>query len=181
MALKSLVVPIGTPAPAFSLPDLDGVTRSLEDYRGGPGLLVFFACNHCPAVKHVEGEIGRVLAEYADIPAVAICTNDVAQSPDDAPEGLRAQVARAGWGFPYLVDESQDVARAYSAACTPDFFLYDADLKLTYRGAFDASTPGNGKPVDGAYLRGALEAVRAGEAVPEPHQPSMGCGIVWRE
>lgn len=181
MALNSLMVPLGTPAPAFSLPDLDGETRSLDDYRGGPGLLVVFACNHCPYVKHVEAELGRVLAGYADIPAVAICSNDTTAYPDDAPEGLRAQAERAGWTLPYLIDASQDVARAYNAACTPDFFLYDADLKLAYRGAFDDSTPKNGKPLDGAHLRRALDAVRAGEAVPEPHHPSMGCGIKWRE
>ncbi|GLZ77748.1 thioredoxin family protein [Actinorhabdospora filicis] len=181
MALNSLMVPLGTPAPAFSLPDLDGKTRSLDDYRGGPGLLVVFACNHCPYVKHVEAELGRVFAEYADVPAVVICSNDAVAYPDDAPERLREQAGRAGWAPPYLIDESQDVARAYNAACTPDFFLYDAELKLAYRGALDDSSPKNGKPLDGVHLRRALDAVRAGEAVPEPHYPSMGCGIKWRE
>jgi len=181
MALTSHMVPLGTPAPAFELPDLDGTLHARADYVGGAGLLVVFACNHCPYVKHVETVLGELLAEYADrLPAVAICTNDAEAYPDDAPAKLREQAARAKWGFPYLIDATQEVGRAFNAACTPDFFLYDSALKLAYRGAMDDSTPGNGKPNTGEHLRGAIEHVLKGEAVPEPHHPAMGCGIKWR-
>ena len=179
MSVQSLMVPIGTPAPEFSLPDLDGRLHSRADYADGPGLLVIFACNHCPYVRHLESKLGEVLGTPT-IPAVAICTNDADAYPDDAPEHLRAQADRAGWKFPYLIDATQQVGRAFRAACTPDFFLYDARLELAYRGAFDESTPGNGKPVTGNELRAAVEAVRTGAPVPEPHRPSMGCSIKWR-
>lgn len=179
MSVQSLMVPVGTPAPDFALPDLDGRTHARADYLGGPGLLVIFACNHCPYVRHIEAELGQVLASVA-MPTVAICTNDADAYPDDAPDRLRAQADRAGWKFPYLIDAGQEVGRAFHAACTPDFFLYDADLALAYRGAFDESTPGNGKPVTGNDLRAAIESVLAGAPVPEPHRPSMGCSIKWR-
>ncbi|MCP2289865.1 thioredoxin family protein [Nocardia amikacinitolerans] len=179
MALESLMVPLGTPAPDFALPDLDGRTHRLSDYANGPGLLVVFACNHCPYVKHIEKELGAVIGD-SGVPAVAICTNDADAYPDDKPEGLRAQAERAGWAFPYLIDETQSVGRVFGAACTPDFFLYDARLLLAYRGAFDESTPGNRKPVTGSELRAALAAVRAGKPAPEPQRPSMGCSIKWR-
>ncbi|WP_068069248.1 thioredoxin family protein [Nocardia xishanensis] len=179
MALESLMVPLGTPAPEFALPDLDGRIHRLSDYANGPGLLVVFACNHCPYVRHIEDELGAVIAA-SDVPALAICTNDADAYPDDKPEGLRAQAKRARWSFPYLIDESQSVGRVFGAACTPDFFLYDANLALAYRGAFDESTPGNGKPVTGSELRAALAAVLAGRTVPEPQRPSMGCSIKWR-
>lgn len=181
MAIESLMVPLGTPAPEFTLYDVDGKSHSRSDYVGGPGLLVAFLCNHCPYVRHIENQLGRVLGEPSTVPALAICTNDGDIYPDDAPDQLRRQIARAGWTFPYLVDENQDVGRAFRAACTPDFFLYDADLTLAYRGAFDESTPGNGKPVTGQALRAAIEAVLDGRSVPEPHRPSMGCSIKWRE
>ncbi|GIG65860.1 thioredoxin family protein [Phytomonospora endophytica] len=182
MALTSHMVPLGTPAPTFSLPDLDGTPHATADYAGGPGLLVVFACNHCPYVKHVESVLGALLAEYADrLPAVAICTNDAEAYPDDAPDKLAEQRARAKWDFPYLVDADQSVGRAFNAACTPDFFLYGPDLTLAYRGAMDDSTPGNGKPVTGEHLRAAIEHVLKGESVPEPHHPAMGCGIKWRD
>ncbi|WP_433732640.1 thioredoxin family protein [Nocardia sp. CA-129566] len=179
MSVQSLMVPVGTPAPDFTLPDLDGHTHARADYTAGPGLLVIFACNHCPYVRHIESKLGEVLGTLT-IPTVAVCTNDADAYPDDAPAGLRAQADRAGWKFPYLIDESQQVGRAFSAACTPDFFLYDARLELAYRGAFDESTPGNGKPVTGNELRAAIENVLAGTPVPEPHRPSMGCSIKWR-
>ncbi|MEV5839706.1 thioredoxin family protein [Nocardia sp. NPDC052112] len=179
MSVRSLMVPIGTPAPDFALPDLDGHRHARADYTDGPGLLVIFVCNHCPYVRHLESKLGEVLGTLV-IPTLAICTNDADAYPDDGPQHLRAQADRAGWRFPYLIDETQQVGRDFRAACTPDFFLYDAQLELAYRGAFDESTPGNGKPVTGNELRAAVEAVLAGTPVPEPHRPSMGCSIKWR-
>lgn len=179
MALASRMVPLGTPAPDFTLPDLDHRTHSRADFAGGPGLLVVFASNHCPYVKHLEAALGELI-DSLPIPTVAICTNDIVSYPDDSPIRLRDQAIRAGWTFPYLVDESQEVGHAFEAACTPDFFLYDATLALAYRGAFDESTPGNGKPLTGNALRAAIQAVLDGKPVPEPHRPSMGCSIKWR-
>ncbi|MFF0543178.1 thioredoxin family protein [Nocardia thailandica] len=180
MALESLMVPLGTAAPDFALPDLDGVVHTRAGFRDGPGLLVFFSCNHCPYVRHLESALGSVLSELP-IPAVAICTNDAEGYPDDAPDRLRAQAERAGWRFPYLLDTTQRTGRDFGAVCTPDFFLYDADLRLAYRGAFDESTPRNGVPVTGDLLRSAVDLVLRGRPVPEPHRPSMGCSIKWRE
>ncbi|HEV2088508.1 MAG TPA: thioredoxin family protein [Cryptosporangiaceae bacterium] len=180
MAVSSLMVPLGTSAPDFRLPDVTGRTVARDDFADAPALLVAFLCNHCPYVRHVEGVLAEVLAAHPRLAVVGICTNDADAYPDDRPEHLAEQARRAGWTFPYLVDAEQEVARAFNAACTPDFFLYDADRRLAYRGAFDDSTPGNGKPVTGANLDAAITAVLAGRAVPEPHQPSMGCGIKWR-
>jgi peroxiredoxin len=175
------MIPLGTPAPDFALPTAHGDrVVALADLAAAPALLVAFVCNHCPYVKHVEKGLGALLARYPDLATVGICTNDADAYPDDAPPMLVAQAQRAGWTFPYLVDQSQEVGRAYGAACTPDFFLYDADRALAYRGALDESTPGNGKPVTGDLLGGAIEAVLAGRSVPEPHRPSMGCSIKWR-
>lgn len=181
MALQSLMVPLGTPAPDFDLEAVDGTRLSLADVAA-PVLLVAFLCNHCPYVKHVESELGRVTAEFADrgVATVGICSNDTDAYPEDDAERLRGQLARTGWSFPYLVDGSQQVGHAYQAACTPDFFVYDSDRRLAYRGAMDDSSPRNGQPNDGRYLRRALERVLAGEPVPEPHVPSMGCSIKWR-
>ena len=179
MAMSSFMVPLGTQAPNFELPDLDGATVRLDGFADRPALLVAFLCNHCPYVRHIEAELGRALGEHPDVAVVGICSNDATSYPDDAPPILREQQRRAGWRFPYLIDGSQDVARAYRAACTPDFFLYDEDRRLAYRGAFDESTPGNRKPVTGESLRHALELVKSGKPVPEPHQPSMGCSIKW--
>ncbi len=182
MALTSQMVPLGTALPEATLPDLDGSPVNLAELGSDRPLLVIFACNHCPYVKHLEDEIAVVAREAADqgVGVVAICSNDVENYPDDDVAGLRDQVIRAGWAFPYLVDESQSVAHEFGAACTPDFFLYDASGELAYRGAFDGSTPGNGVPVTGELLREALRNVAAGFAVPEPHRPSMGCGIKWK-
>lgn len=183
MAVNSFMVPLGTPAPDFSLPRADGGGDvGLKDFADAPALLVAFLCNHCPYVQHVEKAFGAFTAEYASrgLATVGICSNDVENYPDDAAPRLVEQAARAGFTFPYLVDESQQVARAYRAACTPDFFLYDADRRLAYRGQFDSSRPRTGQTPTGESLRAAVDAVLAGRSVPEPHEPSVGCGIKWK-
>jgi peroxiredoxin len=181
MALSSLMVPLGTPAPDFTLPSIEGPKVSLADLDG-PALLVMFLCNHCPYVRHVESVLGPLIAEYADrgLSAVGVTSNDTDNYPDDGPAGTAEQIARANFTFPYLLDAGQDVAAAYRAVCTPDFFLYDADRRLAYRGAFDGSRPRSETPVTGELLRGAIEHVLRGEPVPEPHVPSMGCSIKWK-
>jgi thiol-disulfide isomerase/thioredoxin len=175
------MVPLGTPAPPFALPSLDGQIVRSGGLPAGRPLLVMFLCNHCPYVRHIERQLGSLVTEYAgDVDAVAICSNDSDRYPDDGPAGLTDQARRAGFTFPYLVDESQQAALAYRAACTPDFFLYDAERKLAYRGEFDESRPRNNAPVTGQALRAALELVRAGKPVGEPQVPSLGCGIKWK-
>jgi peroxiredoxin len=180
------MVALRTPAPNFALPDVR-TRRSirLADFAERRALLVMFICRHCPFVVHVQTELARVGRDYQgkDVGLVAISSNDVAGYPDDAPENLAAQAREQGFVFPYLYDESQAVARAYEAACTPDFFLFrkEADgFRLAYRGQLDDSRPGNGKPVTGLDLRRAMEAVLAGQPVPEPQLPSIGCNIKWR-
>lgn len=173
------MVPLGTSMPRFSLVDVHGNRFESTDLSGAPGL-VMFLCNHCPYVRHIETRLGEVLHQFADLQAVGICSNDAVGYPDDAPEKLSDQARRAGWRFPYLVDLTQEVGREFGAACTPDFFLYDADGRLAYRGAFDDSTPGNRVPVTGDLLAAAIRHALAREAVPEPHRPSMGCSIKWR-
>jgi peroxiredoxin len=180
MAVSSQMVPLGTPAPDFALPDLTGHTVRRDDLADAPALLVAFLCNHCPYVRHIENELGRLLAKQPSLAVVGICSNDAEAYPDDRPGRLAEQAERAGWTFPYLVDEDQSIGRAYRAACTPDFFLYDAQRRLAYRGAFDESTPGNRKPVTGDLLSAAVSHVLDGAPVPEPHLPSMGCSIKWR-
>ncbi|MFC4337635.1 thioredoxin family protein [Salininema proteolyticum] len=177
-ATPSSMVELGTPAPDFALPDLNGQERTLADFTGR-ALLVAFTCNHCPFVKHVEEVFGRVVSGVEGLDVVAICSNDAVDVPDDGPEGLADQAKRAGWDFPYLIDASQETAKAYHAACTPDFFLYDADRKLAYRGQFDDSRPGNDVPVTGNDLSAAIDAVLNGE-VPEDQKPSIGCNIKWK-
>ena len=178
MAVNSQMVPLGTPAPAFDLPTIDGGRVALAEL-GQPVVCVMFLCNHCPYVQHVEGELGRIASEFDDVAFVAVCSNDPAAYPEDGPEGLREQADRAGWDFPYAVDADSRVGRAHQAACTPDFFVYGPGRELVYRGAMDASTPGNGEPNDGDDLREALRLALDGEPVPEPHRPSMGCSIKW--
>jgi peroxiredoxin len=175
-------VPIGTTAPDFRLPAIDGREVSLDDFRDAPALLVAFLCNHCPYVRHVEAELGRFAATYAErgLATVAINANDVASYPDDDAAHMAQQVDRAGFGFPYLVDETQAVARAYRAACTPDLFLYDGDRALAYRGEFDGSRPRTSVPVTGASVQAAADLVLAGQPVPEPHPAPVGCSIKWR-
>lgn len=181
VAVNSFMVPLGTAAPSFALPSLDGQTISSGQFTGRP-MLVMFLSNHCPYVKHIERQLGSLLAEYsaAELAAVAISSNNIETHPDDGPSGLTEQVTRAGFTFPYLVDESQEVALAYRAACTPDFFLYDAQHRLAYRGEFDESRPANEVPVTGQALRAALDRVLAGAPAPEPQVPSLGCSIKWK-
>ncbi|HKR51340.1 MAG TPA: thioredoxin family protein [Pseudonocardiaceae bacterium] len=182
MAVNSFMVPLGTPAPPFALPSLDGQTVTSDDLAPDRPLLVMFLSNHCPYVQHIERALGSLVAEYRarDVAAVAICSNDIETYPADGPEGLAEQVHRAGFTFPYLLDATQEVALTYRGACTPDFFLYDAGHKLVYRGEFDESRPRNDAPVTGKALRAALDLVLAGKPVPEPQRPSMGCGIKWK-
>ena len=182
MAVSSTMVPLGTEAPDFRLPDLDGHERSLDELaEGASALLVMFLCNHCPYVRHVEQGVAQVVADYRDrgLVAVGICANDQERYPDDRPEGLREQAERAGFDFAYLLDADQQVAKAYGAACTPDFFLFDADRRLAYRGQLDDSRPDSGEPVTGADLRAAIDAVLDGRDAPEVQRPSIGCGIKW--
>jgi peroxiredoxin len=182
MAAISTMLPLGSEAADFSLADTDGSKKSLDDFEASRALLVMFICNHCPYVKHVETGLAQLADDYLErgVAIVGICSNDPNAHPDDAPEGLAAQKQRAGFPFPYLVDESQEVARAYQAACTPDFFLFDEDRKLVYRGQMDDSRPGNGSPVTGSNLRAALDAVLSGRPVSDEQRPSMGCSIKWR-
>jgi peroxiredoxin len=182
MALTSKMAPLGSPAPDFALPTIDGREVALADFTDAPALLVMFLCNHCPYVRHIESILGKVTREFMlrGLAVVGICSNDAASYPDDDAEHLAGQARRAGFDFPYLVDASQQVALAYRAACTPDFFLYDRERKLAYRGEFDDSRPRSGMPVTGEALEAAVEEVLAGKPVPEPHRPSIGCGIKWK-
>lgn len=182
MAVESTMLQLGTTAPDIVLPSLDGKTVSLDDFSGADALLVMFICNHCPYVRHVEKGLSALVSEFQDrgLSAVGICSNDVEQEPEDTPDGLREQVDRVGFTFPYLIDESQEVAKAYKAACTPDFFLFDRNRALAYRGRMDASRPKNDEPVTGSDLRRAIQAVLAGEDVPGEQLPSMGCSISWK-
>ena len=179
----STMLPLGTKAPGFSLPNIDGSTVSLSDLAGSKGLLVVFMCNHCPFVKHLRTQLAEFATEYQakGLAVVGISSNDVANYGDDSPEKMQEEAADAGYTFPYLYDESQDVAKAYRAACTPDFFLFDADQSLVYRGQFDDSRPGNEKPINGADLRAASDAVLAGEDVSPEQTPAIGCNIKWIE
>ena len=182
VATPSTMLPLGTVAPDFALPDTAGRVVSLRDYATSPALLVMFICNHCPYVKHVRAELARLGRDYAarGVGIVAISANDAERYPADGPEAMRQEKAEAGYPFPYLYDETQEVARAYRAACTPDFFLFDGARRLVYRGQLDDSRPGNGLPVTGADLRAALDAVLAGAAVPADQVPSIGCNIKWK-
>jgi peroxiredoxin len=183
MALTpSTMLPLGTKAPDFRLPDTDGTLVSLVDFAGAPAYLVIFLCNHCPYVKHVRSGLADLTAEYRDkgVAVVGISANDPASHPEDSPEAMAREKQQVGYTFPYLFDESQAVAKAYKAACTPDFYVFDADRTLVYRGQMDSSRPGNEQPVTGSDLRAALNAVLAGRPVPEPQRPSIGCNIKWK-
>ena len=180
----STMLGLGTEAPDFRLPDTTagGKEVALDDFAAAPALLVVFICNHCPFVQHVAGELAALSRDLPaqGVPMVAISSNDVAAYPADSPEAMAAEAARQGWAFPYLYDESQAAAKAYRAACTPDFFLFDGDRRLVYRGQLDASRPGNGLPVTGGDLRAAVDAVLAGRPIPEDQRPSLGCNIKWK-
>ena len=183
MALTpSTMAPLEMLAPDFRLPDTDGRIVSLADFATAPAVLVAFICNHCPYVKHIRSAFAKLANDYQarGVAVVAISSNDVTTHPDDSPAKMKDEKAAAGYSFPYLYDESQEVARAYHAACTPDFFVFDRDRKLVYRGQMDASRPGNGKPNDGNDLRAALDAVLAGQPVSGQQWPSIGCNIKWK-
>jgi peroxiredoxin len=175
------MIPLGTSAPEFDLPGLDGATVRTSDFAGKP-LLVMFICNHCPYVVHVNEGLVAYADEYLEkgLAIVAINSNDVEHYPEDRPEKMREYAARLGYSFPYLYDETQEIARAYHAACTPDFFLFDADHRLVYRGQLDGSRPQSGIPVTGADLRAATDALLAGQPLPEDQRPSIGCNIKWK-
>lgn len=180
----SNMLPLGTTAPDFSLLDtVSGKRINLEQMRGRAGTLVMFLCNHCPYVKHVNPELVRLAKDYEarGVNCIAICSNDAQAYPEDAPEQMKEAAQELGYPFPYLHDETQAVAKAYLAACTPDFFLFDADEKLVYRGRLDGSTPGNDVPLTGHDLRRAIEALLAGKAIDAEQLPSMGCNIKWRD
>ena len=184
MALtESTMLELGTPAPDFALTDVvSGKTVHRDDFRGKDALLVMFICAHCPYVRHIEKTLGALGKDYLNKPLaiVAISSNDATTHPADGPEGLRAQAQAQGFVFPYLYDESQAVAHAYAAACTPDFFLFDRDFRLVYRGQYDAGRSNSGIPVSGQDLRAAIDTVLAGEPVPAEQRPSIGCNIKWR-
>lgn len=178
----STMLPLGTPAPDFSLPDAEGNTVALGDLADAPALLVIFMCNHCPYVKHVAAGLADLVREYQrrGVAVVGINSNDVESFPDDAPAKMAREVEYRGYTFPYLYDETQEVAKAYRAACTPDFYVFDRDRKLVYRGQMDSSRPQSGVPVTGADLRAALDAALAGRPIPEEQRPSLGCNIKWK-
>ncbi|CDH46363.1 thioredoxin family protein [Candidatus Contendibacter odensensis] len=181
--VSSIMLPLGTTAPAFSLPEpATGNTVALADFATAPALLVLFICNHCPFVKHIQAELARFAREYQarGLAIVAISANDAADYPSDSPAKMAEEVKSAGYVFPYLYDESQAVAKAYQAACTPDFFLFDANRTLVYRGQFDGSRPGNTVPVNGADLRAAADAILAGQPISPNQKPSIGCNIKWK-
>lgn len=178
----SVMLPLGTQAPDFQLPDYDGKIVSRDQARGPRGLLVVFMCNHCPYVKHVAPMLAKLADEYQarGVGVVGISSNDVASYPDDSPEKMKTEAAEQGYRFPYLYDESQAVAQSYRAACTPDFYLFDAELKLVYRGQMDETRPKQGSQPTGHDLKAALDALLAGQPQPQPQRPSIGCNIKWK-
>ncbi len=184
MALTpSNMIPLGTTAPDFSLPDVvSGNRYSLHDLKGDKGTVIMFICNHCPFVKHINPELVKLANDYMEqgFKFIAISSNDAQSHPEDGPEKMKEQALALGYPFPYLYDESQNVARAFDAACTPDFYVFDKDLKLVYRGRLDDSRPSSGTPLTGRDLRAALDAVLNGQAVAEKQYPSGGCNIKWK-
>lgn len=181
---STMLMELGAQAPDFSLPDVvSGRAITLKTFKGKKALLVMFICRHCPYVVHVKDELARLGKDYAakDAGIVAISANDVSTHPDDAPDQLKAMATEQDFTFPFCYDESQQTAKAYTAACTPDLFLFDAGRALVYRGQLDDSRPGNGKPVTGKDLRTAIEAVLAGKPVSRTQMPSIGCGIKWKK
>ena len=179
----STMLPLGTEAPAFTLPDTDGNPVSLSDFAGSKALLVIFMCNHCPYVKHVAEQLKLLSDEYmsSGVAVVGISSNDADKYQDDSPAAMAAEKQARGYQFPYLFDGDQSVAQAYAAACTPDFYLFDGDTKLVYRGQLDSSRPKSDIPVTGEDLRAALDALLAGQAPSDQQTPSIGCNIKWKE
>ena len=177
----STMLPLGTQAPDFRLPNVDGREVGLGDFKGGKALVVMFICNHCPFVKHIASQLVQLHADYAPkgVHFVGISSNDIASHPDDAPEAMKLEAQAQGYEFPYLYDETQEIAKAYRAACTPDIFVFDPGHRLVYRGQIDDSRPRNGKPVTGADLRAALEEILSGKPVSSHQVPSIGCNIKW--
>lgn len=178
----STMLDLGSVAPHFSLADTEGSIVSIKDFGQSKALLVAFICNHCPYVIHIKPALSAFATEYSDkgLAVVAINSNDADKYADDSPEKMKQDVERLGYTFPYLYDQTQQVAKAYQAACTPDFFLFNQDRKLVYRGQFDGSRPGNDIPVSGIDLRRAVEAVLAGSEITEQQKPSLGCNIKWK-
>jgi peroxiredoxin len=178
----STMLELGTPAPDFRLPDFDGKQVALSDFTRQRALLVMFICNHCPFVKHIRHELARLRRDYGadDVAIVAINSNDVVAYPADNAQAMAREAREVGYTFPYLLDESQQVARAYRAACTPDFYLFGPDRRLVYRGQLDDSRPGNDVPVTGRDLRAAIDAVLSSAPVPSDQRPSIGCNIKWK-
>jgi peroxiredoxin len=178
----STMLSLGTKAPAFSLPNIDGRTVSLADFAGAPACLIIFLCNHCPYVKHVADQLAKLGREYQarGVAVIGINSNDVASHPADSPEQMIHEAESRGYTFAYLFDETQKVAQAYKAACTPDFYVFDKNQKLVYRGQMDASRPESGIPVTGQDLRATLDAVLAGKPVSSQQMPSIGCNIKWK-
>ena len=177
----STMLDLGTPLPSFSLPDFDGKTVTDADVKGSKALLVAFICKHCPFVRHIRSEFTRFAKEYEakGLKVVAIASNSIDEFPEDGPEGMKQEAAEAGYVFPYLFDKDQKVAKTFKAACTPDFFLFDGNRRLVYRGQFDGSRPKSNVPVTGADLRAAADAVLAGQKPSDQQRPSMGCNIKW--
>jgi peroxiredoxin len=178
----STMLALGTRAPDFRLPDCDGHWHALGDFAAAPALLVMFTCNHCPFARHIREGFAQFAEDYAPrgLAVIAINSNDTAAYPQDGPQAMRAESREFGYRFPYLLDASQEIAKAYRAACTPDFFLFDAGRRLAYRGQFDGSRPGGAQPVTGEDLRAAADAVLAGKPVPAEQRPSLGCNIKWQ-
>lgn len=182
-AVESNMLALGTLAPAFRLPDFDGKWVARDDFKSAPALVIAFICSHCPFVKHLRAEFARYAREYQakGLVVVAINSNDIDAYPQDGPQGMADEARTVGYTFPYLLDESQAIAKSYRAACTPDFFLFDSTQRLVYRGQFDASRPNNGIAVTGTDLRAATDAVLDRAPVPQDQRPSIGCNIKWKK
>ncbi|OQY54715.1 MAG: thioredoxin family protein [Candidatus Parabeggiatoa sp. nov. 2] len=183
MAETSNMMPLGTIAPDLTLPNpVTGETATLQGLKSDTATVIMFICNHCPYVKHLNGEIVKLAKDYQPkgVSVIAINSNDVNNYPEDAPEKMKEVAQQVGYSFPYLYDETQEVAKAYQAACTPDFYVFDKDLKCAYRGRLDGATPKNNVPVTGEELRAALDAILAGQPVNSDQKPSMGCSIKWK-
>jgi len=178
----STMLALGTPMPAFRLPDPSGKWVSSKDFKEAPAVLVAYICNHCPYVKHIRSHFAQLARDYQakGVAVVGINSNDAKEHPDDSPEMMAKEIRTMGYSFPYLYDETQEAAKAYRAACTPDFFLFDRERRLVYRGQMDDSRPGSNRPVTGTDLRAALDAVLAGKPVSANQKPSLGCNIKWK-